>query len=256
MKNASLTLKILYGLEAIISARVLLFTIPVIIARKTSDLTFPYSVGDWMVLVFTYCSILYLAASIAAFLGHKKTKLLHYIVALVVLLLNAFLLKFITNRGGEPQLIHYAPLIFSMAITACVALIKKPGEKRGGGWQSILVVDDDEMYLKTVRPMLVREGFAVLTATTGESGFDVALKHKPDLIILDVILPGIKGRDLCKKLKDHNDTKDIPIVFLTAKFSEDDVKAELEAGAVAHLTKPIDPKALVSTINKILHPKK
>ena len=112
-------------------------------------------------------------------------------------------------------------------------------------WRSILVVDDDETIIKTVRPILISHGCSVLTASSGEGGLQIALTQKPDLIVLDVILPGIKGREVCKKLKEDERTKDIPIVFLTAKNSPEDIQAEMDVGAEAHLTKPVNAKALI-----------
>jgi len=122
-----------------------------------------------------------------------------------------------------------------------------------GKWRSILVIDDDETLIKTVRPLLISNGFSVLTALTGEDGIQIAKSQKPDLILLDVILPGIKGREVCRTLKENNQTKHIPVVFFTAKDSADDIQAEMQAGAEDHLTKPLDPKILISTIKGILH---
>jgi len=119
-------------------------------------------------------------------------------------------------------------------------------------WQCILLIDDDEMLIKTVRPILINNGYSVLTANSGEEGLSIIEKQKPDLLILDVILPGIKGRELCKKLKESKVTKDIPVVFLTAKDSPDDIRAEMDAGAETHLTKPVNAKELISTVNEIL----
>ena len=119
-------------------------------------------------------------------------------------------------------------------------------------WQSILVVDDDETVTKTIRPVLIANGFSVLSASSGEDGLRIAREQKPDLILLDVILPGIKGREICKRLKADSGTKHIPVVFLTAKNSEDDVQAELEAGAAAHLTKPVNYQALLTMLQNIL----
>ncbi len=116
----------------------------------------------------------------------------------------------------------------------------------------ILVVDDDRALLKMVRSGLMYQGYDVHTASSGEKGLRTAQQKKPDLIILDVLLPGIKGREVCSRLKEDNETKDIPIVFLTAKNSPDDVRAELEAGAIAHLTKPVSIQGLVNEIQKIL----
>jgi len=121
-----------------------------------------------------------------------------------------------------------------------------------GPWRSVLVIDDDETLIKTVRPILISHGFSVLTAVTGEDGLTVAKTQKPDIILLDVILPGIKGRDVCRQLKEDSLTKNIPVVFFTAKDSADDIHAEMEAGAEDHITKPVDPRALINTIDGIL----
>jgi CheY-like chemotaxis protein len=117
---------------------------------------------------------------------------------------------------------------------------------------SILVIDDDRTLLRMVRAILMTHGFEALSANTGEKGLKLALKRQPRLIILDVILPGIKGREVCLKLKENSRTRDIPVVFLTAKDSPDDIRAEMEAGGTTHLTKPLEPQKLLEVINKIL----
>jgi CheY-like chemotaxis protein len=91
-----------------------------------------------------------------------------------------------------------------------------------------------------------------LTATSGEKGIQIARLQKPDLIILDVILPGVKGREVCQRLKDDDETGRIPVIFLTAKDSEDDIRAEKAVGAVTHITKPVNAKMLLSEVKKIL----
>jgi CheY-like chemotaxis protein len=118
--------------------------------------------------------------------------------------------------------------------------------------KSILVVDDDEALLKTIKRILLSNGYSVLVATTGEKGLQVAKLQKPDLIILDVILPGIKGRELCSRLKENKETAEIPVIFLTAKDSPDDIKAEMAAGGISHLTKPVNARMLLAEIRKIL----
>jgi putative two-component system response regulator len=80
----------------------------------------------------------------------------------------------------------------------------------------------------------------------------IAQEQNPSLIILDVIMPGIKGRDVCKRLKAEPKTASIPVVFLTAKDSPDDIAAEVSAGAETHLTKPINPKLLIATVAGLL----
>lgn len=116
----------------------------------------------------------------------------------------------------------------------------------------ILIVDDDKGLLKMMKVNLATHGFDVLTAFTGEKGLEMAQKMNPDLIILDVILPGIKGREVCAKLKRNPKTQSIPVMFLTAKNSPDDVKAELELGAVTHLTKPLDSHKVLEEIRHVL----
>lgn len=129
------------------------------------------------------------------------------------------------------------------------ALIDPKSEEE---WRSILIIDDDEALIKTTRSILIKEGYAVLSATSGEDGLHIVNHHKPDLVILDVILPGIKGRELCKEIKSNEQVKDIPVVFLTAKDSKDDIAAEKDVGAEAHLTKPVNARELVATVRGIL----
>ena len=122
-------------------------------------------------------------------------------------------------------------------------------------WQSVLLIDDEDAIIKIVRPILISHGYAVLTAHSGEEGLQIAKTQKPDLVLLDVILPGIKGREVCRQLKTDERTRHIPVIFLTAKESEDDIKAEIEAGAQAHLSKPVNAHALIATIEKTLKSK-
>lgn len=118
--------------------------------------------------------------------------------------------------------------------------------------KKILLVDDDPgMHLITV-PILSKAGYVVISAKNGEQGFLLALNERPHAIILDVIMPGIKGRELCAKIKSYDVLKNIPVIFLTAKDSDDDVQAEMELGAVGHLTKPLQPQVLLDMIKKVL----
>ena len=122
-------------------------------------------------------------------------------------------------------------------------------------WYSLLLIDDDEAFIKTIRPVLITHGCSVLTAGTGEEGLQIAASQKPDMIILDVFLPKMKGREVCKALKANEATKSIPVVFMTAKDADEDIQAEREVGAAAHLTKPFQSKRLISTIRAILEPR-
>ena len=116
----------------------------------------------------------------------------------------------------------------------------------------ILVVDDEKMLHAMLKSVFASHGFDLISALTGEEGLEMAASAKPDVIILDVIMPGMKGREVCRRLKADPATKDIPVLFLTAKNSEDDIQAELAVGAVGHITKPINSMALVRQVKNIL----
>ncbi len=116
----------------------------------------------------------------------------------------------------------------------------------------ILIVDDDKLLLKMIKSTLASHGYEILTAATGEQGLVLARSRRPSLIILDVILPGIKGREVCSRLKEDPQTRPIPVIFLTAKDSPEDVKAELAAGGLSHITKPVHSQKLLTEIQRIL----
>ncbi|MBF0485910.1 MAG: response regulator [Candidatus Omnitrophica bacterium] len=116
----------------------------------------------------------------------------------------------------------------------------------------ILIVDDEKMLHTMLKTVLEVHGFEVIDAMSGEEGLLKAFSEKPDLIILDELMPGIKGRDVCKKLKTINETKNIPVIFLTSKDSSDDLEAEISAGAVAHIGKPVYAATLIRHVRKVL----
>jgi CheY-like chemotaxis protein len=118
--------------------------------------------------------------------------------------------------------------------------------------QKILLVDDDPGTHLVIVPVLSKAGYEVISAIDGEQALQLIFKEHPDLVILDVIMPGIKGRELCKKIKSYDVLRGIPVIFLTFKNSQDDIRAELEAGAVAHLTKPVNSSDLLQTIDGII----
>jgi two-component system, OmpR family, alkaline phosphatase synthesis response regulator PhoP len=92
----------------------------------------------------------------------------------------------------------------------------------------------------------------VETATSGEEAMDKARRMHPDLILLDIMLPGLDGLDVCKVLKRHADTERIPIVMVTAKGDEADIVAGLEVGADDYITKPFSPRVLVARVKAVL----
>lgn len=119
--------------------------------------------------------------------------------------------------------------------------------------EHILIVDDEEDVLELVQYNLDRSGYHVETAGSGEQALIKTRKKLPDLIILDLMLPGIDGLEVCKQLKSHVKTEGIPIIMLTAKGEEADIVTGLELGADDYVTKPFSPKVLVARVRRLLH---
>ena len=103
---------------------------------------------------------------------------------------------------------------------------------------TILCIDDDHDILNLLEKILAGAGYAVITATDGKQGLSEARNRKPDLILLDVIMPGMDGYEVCKKIKDKEETKNIPIIFITAKNEDEDEAKGLKMGAVDYIRKP------------------
>jgi two-component system alkaline phosphatase synthesis response regulator PhoP len=118
--------------------------------------------------------------------------------------------------------------------------------------ENILVVDDEEDILELVDYNLSKEGYVVTCVASGEEALKVAKAKAPDLIVLDLMLPGIDGLSVCRILKGDAATRKIPIVMLTAKGDEADVVAGLEVGADDYITKPFSPKVLVARVRAVL----
>jgi two-component system phosphate regulon response regulator PhoB len=118
--------------------------------------------------------------------------------------------------------------------------------------ERILVVEDEEDILELIGYNLTREGYRVRTAASGEDGLRAAMRDKPDLVVLDLMLPGIDGIEVCRRLKADPQTRYIPVVMVTAKGEEADVVAGLELGADDYLSKPFSPKVLIARIRAVL----
>ncbi len=116
----------------------------------------------------------------------------------------------------------------------------------------ILVIDDypDNVYL--LKERLEREGFEILTAFDGETGIQIAVQEKPDLILLDIMLPGMSGYEACQTLTTKDDTRQIPIILLTALTDVNNIRQGLQAGAFDYIKKPFNRIELVARINSAL----
>ena len=118
--------------------------------------------------------------------------------------------------------------------------------------ETILVVEDEKNIVELVQYNLQQEGFKVLKALKGDEGLECARKQKPNLIILDLMLPGIDGIEICKVLKNNESTSHISVIILTAKGEEADKVIGLELGADDYITKPFSPRELVARVKAVL----
>ena len=118
--------------------------------------------------------------------------------------------------------------------------------------ETVLIIEDEKNILELVKYNLEQEGYAVLTASRGDQGLELARKSRPSLLILDLMLPEIDGLTICKTLKNNEKTSGIPIIMLTAKSQESDKVVGLELGADDYVTKPFSPRELVARVKAVL----
>jgi len=117
---------------------------------------------------------------------------------------------------------------------------------------TILVIDDEPDLVELVEFNLKKDGYEVIVAKNGQSGLEIAQKHVPDLIVLDLMMPGIDGLEVCRQLRGDPRTKQIPMIMLTAKSAEADRIVGLELGADDYVTKPFSPRELVARVRALL----
>jgi phosphate regulon transcriptional regulator PhoB len=118
--------------------------------------------------------------------------------------------------------------------------------------EKILIVDDEQDLVKLVRFNLEKDGYKVISASNGEDALLLARKEMPDLVVLDLMLPGIDGLEVCKKLKADTELVNIAVIMLTAKGEESDITLGLKLGADDYITKPFSPKELVARVQAVL----
>lgn len=118
--------------------------------------------------------------------------------------------------------------------------------------ETVLLIEDEKNITELVKYNVEQEGFRFSAASRGDAGLEMARKSKPNLIILDLMLPGIDGLEICKILKQNEKTAAIPIIMLTAKSQEADRVVGLELGADDYVTKPFSPRELVARIKAVL----
>ncbi len=118
--------------------------------------------------------------------------------------------------------------------------------------KTILAIDDEKDLIELIRYNLEKEGFRVKAALDGETGLAMAMQDLPDVVLVDLMLPGIDGLEVCRRLRGHNRTAGIPLIMLTAKSSEPDRVVGLELGADDYVTKPFSPRELTARVKALL----
>ncbi|MBM4102957.1 MAG: response regulator transcription factor [Planctomycetes bacterium] len=118
--------------------------------------------------------------------------------------------------------------------------------------EKILIVEDEDDVLELIRYNLQKNGYRTDAATTGPIALSMAEAVKPDLILLDLMLPGFDGLEVCRNLKKDPKTSTIPIIMVTAKGTEADIVAGLEMGAADYIAKPFSPRVLLARIGAVL----
>jgi len=122
--------------------------------------------------------------------------------------------------------------------------------------KEILIVDDEPDVVVPIQFLMEQQGYSVMAAYRGEDALDLIYHYKPDLVLLDIMLPGIDGWEVCEIIRLNPNYRDIKIVFLTAKGRDEDIAKGLALGADAYITKPFSNEVLVATVKKLLENKK
>lgn len=117
---------------------------------------------------------------------------------------------------------------------------------------TILVIDDEKDLIELVRYNLEKEGYDVIAAYDGQSGLEVVKKHRPDLVVLDLMMPGLDGLQVCQRLRADPRSSRIPVIMLTAKATEADRVVGLEFGADDYIIKPFSPREVVARVKAVL----
>ena len=118
--------------------------------------------------------------------------------------------------------------------------------------KKVLICDDEPYIVESVSYVVRKAGFEVVIAEDGEEALKAGLEQKPDLIFLDIMMPGMTGYDVCKKLKENPNTKDTYVIMLTARGQEEDERKALEMGADEFMTKPFSPRKMKAKLIELL----
>jgi DNA-binding response OmpR family regulator len=120
------------------------------------------------------------------------------------------------------------------------------------GMQKVLVVDDDPNVFELVQLYVEADNVEVLQALDAYAGLDLAMRQRPDVIVLDVMMPGMDGLEMCRALRDTSTVAKTPVIILSAKVKPEDIQAGYRAGADEYVTKPFEPEELAQRIQEIM----
>jgi len=118
--------------------------------------------------------------------------------------------------------------------------------------KKIMVVDDEPYIARVIKFKLEQEGYTVISANDGQSGLQKIKEEKPDMVLLDVMMPGLSGYEVCQKIKQDAELAGIPVVILTAKGQERDREQGLTMGASDYITKPFSPNRLLELVKNMI----
>jgi two-component system alkaline phosphatase synthesis response regulator PhoP len=164
---------------------------------------------------------------------------------------SSSILEFILKRGfsmAHSCLAKHAPSNTKTQAKKTEFGKEKSGKAKFG---KIVLIEDEEDIIDLVSLQAEISGYELVSVSDGLNGYELVLKEKPDLILLDIMLPGQNGLDVCRKIKAHPLVKMIPIIMISARSEETDVVVGLELGADDYVTKPFSPKVLFSRINAL-----
>jgi CheY-like chemotaxis protein len=116
----------------------------------------------------------------------------------------------------------------------------------------VLLVDDDPVIVRLLEVNFRLEGFHVRTASNGEQALEKAAEERPDAMVVDVMMPGLDGWEVCARLREDPETADIPVVLLSARTQDDDRAHDYALGLVEYVTKPFDPADLIEVVRRQL----
>jgi len=118
--------------------------------------------------------------------------------------------------------------------------------------KKILLVDDETALVELLTRRLQADGFEVITAADGREGLEKAEKERPDLVLLDVMMPNMDGYEVLQSLKEMDETRDIPVIMFTVKSNAEDIERAVLAGAADYITKPFAPQVLMQRIREVM----